>query len=184
MNTKTHKSYRSALKEDMPYFSNLPGGNYRITVVKSGYKRSTRDFYLYCPMAHANYYDWSIELSRGSSREIVRIADPPVLASSLPVTNNPNRVRTINGGVLNWKAASLPTPEYPARAKASKANGTVIVKVIVDEHGKVIFASTHSGDPLLRASSETAARAARFSPTLLRGESVRVSGTITYYFAP
>ncbi len=90
----------------------------------------------------------------------------------------------ISGGVLNGKATSLPQPPYPAVAKAVKAQGTVVVQVEVDEQGQVISASAVSGHPLLRAAAVAAARQARFSPTLLSGKPVKVSGILTYNFKP
>jgi TonB family protein len=91
-------------------------------------------------------------------------------------------LKSISGGVLNGKAVSLPAPEYPAAAKAVKASGTVSVQVLIDEEGNVIAATAVSGHPLLRASAVDAARAAKFAPTRLSGEAVKVSGVITYNF--
>jgi len=53
---------------------------------------------------------------------------------------------------------------------------------MVDEEGKVISATAVSGHPLLHASAVRAARQARFTPTLLSGKAVKVSGTINYNF--
>ncbi|MBC7911260.1 MAG: TonB family protein [Pyrinomonadaceae bacterium] len=89
---------------------------------------------------------------------------------------------TISGGVLNGKATSLPEPVYPPAAKAARAQGTVTVQVTVDEKGKVVSASAISGPPLLRASAVSAARQAEFSPTLLSGKPVKVTGILTYKF--
>lgn len=88
------------------------------------------------------------------------------------------------GGVLNGKATSLPKPVYPAAAKALHAGGSVSVQVLIDENGKVISASAISGHPLLRASAVSAAQGATFSPTLLSGQPVKVSGVIVYNFVP
>ena len=90
--------------------------------------------------------------------------------------------RPISGGVLNGKAISLPAPEYPAIAKQAKASGAVAVQVTIDESGAVIAAHAVSGHPLLQASAVAAARQARFSPTLLMGEPVKVNGVIVYNF--
>ena len=92
--------------------------------------------------------------------------------------------RTVSGGVLNGKATSLPKPGYPAAAKAVRASGAVSVQVLISESGSVISASAVSGHPLLRAAAEGAARGARFSPTMLSGQAVKVSGVITYNFVP
>ncbi len=102
--------------------------------------------------------------------------DPPPPA---PVTP-----KQISGGVLNGKATSLPKPIYPPAAVAVKASGAVSVQVLIDEGGNVISASAVSGHPLLRAAATEAARRATFSPTLLMGNPVKVSGVITYNFVP
>jgi TonB family protein len=88
----------------------------------------------------------------------------------------------VSGGVLNGKALSLPAPEYPAIAKQAKASGAVAVQVTVDENGSVVAAHAVSGHPLLQAAAVAAARMAKFSPTLLMGEPVKVNGVIVYNF--
>lgn len=92
--------------------------------------------------------------------------------------------KTISGGVLNGKATSLPKPAYPAAARAVHASGAVNVQVLIDESGRVVSASAVSGHPLLRAAAVAAAQGAHFSPTLLSGQPVKVSGVITYNFVP
>jgi TonB family protein len=91
-------------------------------------------------------------------------------------------VKTISGGVLNGKAVSKPEPPYPSLAKAARASGTVTVQVTVDETGKVVKANAVSGHPLLQSAAVAAARQAKFTPTLLSGEPVRVTGVLTYNF--
>lgn len=88
----------------------------------------------------------------------------------------------ISGGVLNGKAVSLPQPVYPPVARAAKASGTVTVQVTIDEEGKVISAHAVSGHPLLQAASVAAARQARFTPTKLSGQPVKVTGVVIYNF--
>ena len=67
-------------------------------------------------------------------------------------------------------------------AKAAKAGGTVMVQVVVDEDGKVISANAVSGHPLLKQAAVQAAYGARFTPTKLSGQTVKVSGQIAYNF--
>ncbi|HKP45255.1 MAG TPA: TonB family protein [Pyrinomonadaceae bacterium] len=88
----------------------------------------------------------------------------------------------VSGGVLNGKAISLPKPAYPAIARTAHASGTVVVQVVIDENGSVISAHAVSGHPLLQAVAVAAARGARFSPTKLSGQPVKVTGVITYNF--
>ncbi len=92
--------------------------------------------------------------------------------------------KQISGGVLNGKARSLPVPAYPSAARSMRIAGTVVVQVLIDENGNVVSASAASGHPLLKAAAVDAARRAKFSPTLLSGQPVKVSGVIRYNFAP
>jgi len=96
-----------------------------------------------------------------------------------PTPGQPNAKRgPISGGMLNGKAIYLPAPEVPP----GEANGVVLVAIVVDEQGSVIEARAVSGPQHLHAAAVNAARLARFSPTLLMGEPVRVSGTLSYNF--
>lgn len=84
----------------------------------------------------------------------------------------------ISGGILNGKALYLPLPEVPA----GEATGVVLVHVLIDEQGTVIEAKAISGPQHLQPGAVNAARLARFAPTLLSGEPVKVSGTLSYSF--
>ncbi len=101
----------------------------------------------------------------------------------MPLPPEPSKVKgTINGGVLNSKALTLPQPAYPPVARSAKASGLVVIEVLIDEQGNVISARPMSGHPLLRAAATAAARQAKFSPTKVAGKPVKVSGQITYTF--
>jgi protein TonB len=92
------------------------------------------------------------------------------------------RLAEVRGGMLDYKAVSKPVPAYPAEAKAARAEGTVVVEIKVDEMGRVEAANAVSGHPLLRQASVEAALKTRFSPTLLSGQPIKVSGFVTYKF--
>ena len=108
----------------------------------------------------------------------VQIADDPPPPEVKPT---PPRA-PISGGVLNGKAISLPKPGYPPIARAAHASGTVVVQVLIDENGSVVSAHAVSGHPLLQAAAVGAAKQARFSPTKLSGQPVKVTGVIQYNF--
>ena len=88
----------------------------------------------------------------------------------------------VEGRVLNGRAIEEPQPDYPIEAKQQRVMGTVVVQIMVDETGRVIQAEALCGHPLLAKASVEAARHARFTPTLLSGSPVKVSGIITYNF--
>jgi protein TonB len=114
--------------------------------------------------------------STGPSKIDVGEAPPPPEPKPTPPR------APISGGVLNGKAISLPKPSYPPIARQAHASGTVVVQVTIDENGNVISAHAVSGHPLLQAVAVAAARGARFSPTKLSGQPVKVTGVITYNF--
>ena len=148
--------------------------------------------------------------SRDNRKPTVAPDLPAASASATQMIANPNDVRTptavitnqevrisleepppaprpilkpVSGGVLNGTAISLPQPVYPEAAKRMRTAGLVSVEVILDETGKVISATAMSGPTLLREAAVQAAMRAKFSPTKLSGQPVKVSGTINYKFA-
>jgi protein TonB len=89
----------------------------------------------------------------------------------------------VSGGVLNGTALHLPPPVYPEPAKRTRTSGTVTVDVVLDETGKVVSAVASSGPAILRDAAVQAALKAKFSPTKLSGQPVKVSGVINYKFS-
>lgn len=109
--------------------------------------------------------------------------DQPVTAEAKPETPaaaEPGGKRPIAGGVLNGKAIFLPKPVHPVGVEAK---GVVVVEVTIDEYGNVSGARAVSGPQQLQAAAIEAARQARFTPTYLMGEPVKVRGVITFNFA-
>lgn len=85
--------------------------------------------------------------------------------------------------ILNGMAISLPKPDYPRAARELNLAGIVVVKVLIDETGKVISAKDIcQGPPYLSQSSVASALNARFTPTKLSGMPVKVNGVIVYNF--
>ena len=87
-----------------------------------------------------------------------------------------------SGGIVNGRALELVTPAYPVIARSAHASGEVIVRVLIDKEGRVMAAQIIEGHPLLQAASIKAAKASRFSPTLVEGRPVNVMGRIVYSF--
>lgn len=108
---------------------------------------------------------------------VVKLEEPPPSPGPRPI------LKPVSGGVLNGTAISLPPPVYPDAARRSRTSGVVTVEVVLDETGKVVSANATSGPALLRDAAIQAARKARFSPTKLSGQPVKVSGVINYKFA-
>jgi TonB family protein len=107
----------------------------------------------------------------------LKVEDPPNLPPLMAVDKEAESV-----GMLNGRAISKPQPSYPPRARSERAQGQVTVRVEVDENGDVTSAKAISGHSLLHDASERAAKKAKFSPTKLCGQPIKVRGVITYNF--
>ena len=81
------------------------------------------------------------------------------------------------------ESLSKPQPEYPPRAREAGARGAVVLRITIDEEGRVVEAL-----PLgcsVKALVEAAVRAARlatFKPTMVSGKPVEVRGIMFYRF--
>jgi TonB family protein len=117
------------------------------------------------------------EAATSSAQTIILDSEPPPNPAPRPI------LKPVSGGVLNGKALNLPSPVYPEAARRTRTSGTVVVEVVIDETGKVVSAEADGGPVVLREAAVQAARRARFSPTKLSGQPVKVSGLINYKFA-
>lgn len=213
VNSDTKKSYKSVLSGGQPSFTKLPEGNYRVYVTKAKYFRSADDFTLDCSENNEEF-PWTVDLYKGSPKLTVKLykivnavddsviqtikmvrgdgntiigaGEPNAEAPPLPPTGAPTKTvpKMIMGGVVNGKATKLVKPPYPAAARAVRAGGAVQVQVTIGEDGNVLSAIAISGHPLLRQAAVDAAKASTFSPTLLSGQPVKVTGVIVYNFVP
>ena len=121
----------------------------------------------------------------GSSSENVEPAVAEVKAPEPPPVAPkpaPKKTTTLTKGVVNGVAIDLPKPTYPAVALRINLSGNVNVQVLIDETGNVVSARAIDGHPFLKAEAERAAKKAKFKPTLLSGDPVKVNGVIVYKF--
>jgi protein TonB len=114
----------------------------------------------------------------GDGNMVGDVGEPPPAKT----IERPVKPTTLRRTVINGFALSLPKPPYPPIAKQIRLQGTVNVQVLLDETGKVISARAVSGSPILSPAAVNAAYQARFSPTLIGNQPVKVSGVIVYNF--
>ncbi|HEX7315599.1 MAG TPA: energy transducer TonB [Pyrinomonadaceae bacterium] len=117
----------------------------------------------------------------------VTVVDPPPPAAVPTPTPKPTPTRPegpvrLPSTLISSKAIDKPAPPYPPLARAANMQGTVAVQIVIDEQGRVISAKATSGPPLLMQAAVQAAYRARFTPTVLGGQNVKVTGSITYNF--
>jgi protein TonB len=107
---------------------------------------------------------------------------PPLTAKPTPTPKQNTGPISLTSTIISSKTIEKPAPPYPVIAKAAGVQGPVAVQIVVDEQGRVISAKATSGNPLLQSAAVQAAYRARFTPTLLGGQPVKVTGSITYNF--
>jgi outer membrane biosynthesis protein TonB len=107
-------------------------------------------------------------VTEGVAPQPKRVEIPDELPLPTP-PQPPAKKIVVSKKVLNSEAVSLPRPMYPPLARQIRLQGQVVVQVLIDERGKVI-------------SAQPAALQARFTPTLIGDDPVKVSGVIIYNF--
>lgn len=74
------------------------------------------------------------------------------------------------------------TPAYPDAARATHAEGKVIVRIVVSESGEVLDAKLLSGDAVFGESALHAAKQWKFEPYLKNGTPTKIAGRLTFHF--
>lgn len=104
----------------------------------------------------------------------------PLRPRTKPISDDEKKI--IQAGVVSGKALSLPRPAYPAGARPLNLSGPATVQILIGDDGSVLSVAPVRGHELLLESAIEAACKARFAPTTLSGQLVKVSGTVTYNF--
>lgn len=109
---------------------------------------------------------------------------PPVVKPMPKVEPTPEtpRIVPMTSIMITGKAIRKVQPPYPPIAKAAHVSGSVQIQILISEEGRVLSATTVTGNPLLRDAAAQAAREWVFSPTILNGKGVKVSGVISFNF--
>lgn len=85
---------------------------------------------------------------------------------------------TVMAGFVKHRAL----PEYPEQALTADTQGDVILKIVIDENGKVVLSEAVNGDPLLAAACMDSLRDFRFHPYHLNGKPTRVESQLGFRF--
>jgi protein TonB len=101
---------------------------------------------------------------------------PPRVKEATPV--RPTRISALSTGVLLEPIK----PVYPAIAKATGQQGTVVIHAIISKEGKIESANVVSGPSLLQGAALEAVKAAHYRPYLLNGEPTEVETTFSINF--
>jgi TonB family protein len=125
-----------------------------------------------------------VELRKAVESVLKGIAPPPPIAGEggMTVTSAPKTIR-LSAGVLSGSATKRAQPNYPAEAKAARAQGPVQVEITVSESGKVVDAKAISGHEMLRDAAVQAAKQWEFKPAEVSGAPAKLQGILVFNFA-
>lgn len=82
------------------------------------------------------------------------------------------------------RAAKIPKLNYPAEARAARVGGTILIRVEIDETGKITKSEPVSGPPLLRDTAASAAGKMKFVPPTCDGAAAASTAVLTFNFIP
>jgi TonB family protein len=108
----------------------------------------------------------------------------PVTSETVEVPEPPrsSNVATRERGVINVAVENWSQPPYPDEAKEKGVEGVVLVRVNIEQDGRVSRAEAESGHPLLTEAAEEWARGRRIKPHRVRGKIVNSSGILAVKF--
>jgi len=109
----------------------------------------------------------------GAPAPIVRIVKPPA----------PKGPISVSTGVAAGQLLRPIQPIYPAIAKSTHTQGTVVVEATISRQGTIENLRVVEGPPLLRQAAIDAVAAAQYRPFLLNGEPVEVQTSIRVIFS-
>ena len=119
-----------------------------------------------------------------AAKSVVALVSPSEDPSkeNLPPEPWANVPGSITGGVVNGRAIRLVQPKYPEAARKTHDSGQIKVQIVINEIGNVQSAEALNGPESLKEAAVAAAWQCRFTPTLLVGQPVKVTGVIVYNF--
>jgi protein TonB len=109
----------------------------------------------------------------------IGITERPPTAPPAPVPPGPQR---LHQGIQAPRKTVDVAPRYPALARETRVEGTVILDVIIDERGAVTSTRVLKSVALLDQAAIDAVQQWKFTPARLNGETIPIVMTVTVTF--
>ena len=100
---------------------------------------------------------------------------------SIEQAQAPQRIK-VGGNVQAAMLVNKVSPVYPEQAKTAGIQGSVTLQIVIGKDGSVETVTPVDGHPLLVAAAQDAVKQWVYKPTLLNGQPVEVSTTVTVPF--
>lgn len=171
VNLKTGERKNPGLTKTI--FNDLVSGKYKIQVTAENFKPRVKEFELDCNFTNGNnvflenLYLWKKKSDRKKENDSPETLVKNSVQSKEESGNLPAEVANNVKGIGNDSTA---------------ISSSVKIEVTIDEDGNVFAARAIKNNSLLAGKAITAAMQAKFSPTMLSGVPIKVTGIIVYNF--
>jgi TonB family protein len=159
-------------------FTAIPPGRYALEFAAPGFSRATLNAVVTAQdpaRADAN-------LDIGSVSENLTITGRKAPAPAAPPAGTPHRVR-VGGNVQPLRLIRQTKPEYSAELQQLGVQGTVVIRAVISKTGDVLSPQVvNTVDPRLAKAALDAVSLWQYSPSLLNGQPVETSTTVTVDF--
>ena len=158
-------------------FRGIPAGSYAVEARVPGFARLQQPDITLTDGATVHL---NLTLRLGEVNENVQVLG----RGRRPVTNGPPQRIRVGGNVQATRLVSKVQPVYPPDAEAAGVEGTVLLRAVISNEGSLLSTTilNTSIDPRLSKAATDAVSQWKYQPTLLNGEPVEVTTTISVNF--
>jgi TonB family protein len=161
-------------------FPQLGPGRYVLQAALAGFRPLRHEFEL----RQERDWDRAITLQVGELSETINVSEQRTNGSAVPPPSGPQRVR-VGGNIRTPRKLKDVHPIYPASMRDAGREGVVPIEAVIGRDGlvhsvRVLSANVH---PDFAVAAVDAVRQWTFSPTLLNGQPVEVTMTVTVTFS-
>jgi TonB family protein len=155
-------------------------GRYVLRAALAGFRPLRHEFEL----RQERDWDRAITLQVGELKETISVSEPRTNGSAAPPPSSPQRVR-VGGNIRAPRKIKHVAPQYPSSMRDAGREGVVPLEALIGRDGlvhsvRVLSANIH---PDFAVAAADAVRQWRFDPTLLNGQPVEVTMTVTITFS-
>jgi TonB family protein len=126
--------------------------------------------------------DASVPSPSNGNSALPVIPAPSSVLMPVPTQSGPGMALQVGGQVPEPKLLVSSLPVYPAAAKQTRTEGSVVLRALIDQNGQVADEQVVSGPTLLRQAAVDAVKHWKYEPSRVNGKAVPVQTLVTIHF--
>ncbi len=136
------------------------------------------------PLGNSNTKPTEKDASANTPPQVAMVTSPDQSLHGILVGNTalPRLSPPVSQGVVPLVLEHKVIPTYPSDARTMRLAGTVVLRAIVSEEGRISQVEPVSGEPILARAAMEAVRQWRYRPALLNGKPTPIETNITLNF--